>query len=94
MAIGDQVGKQAVDELVGQLPQIETFIDGQLTKIRETVQQIVADAKTEIETVVGGALAAVTAERTQAITQFSDEVNGILDRLSGLSVQIPERKAK
>lgn len=81
MAIGDQVGKQAIDEVVAQLPQIEAFVDAQLTKIRDTVQQVVADAKAEIEMVVGQSLQTITVERTQAVNQVADTVHGILDRI-------------
>lgn len=81
MAIGDQVGKQAVDEVVAQLPQIETFVDEQLTKLRDTVKQVVADAKAEIEMVVGDSLKTLTAERTEAVNQIGDTVHGILDRI-------------
>lgn len=81
MALGDQAGKAAVDELVGQFPQLEAFFDAQLTKLQETVRQIVADAKTEIETVVGQSLAALTVERTQAVNQVADAVHEVLDRI-------------
>lgn len=92
MALGDQAGKAAVDELVGQLPELKQFIADQLAELQNTVKQCVADARAEIETVVGGSLAAVTAERTEAINQFADVTHSIIDRLSGLSIQIPARK--
>jgi hypothetical protein len=82
MAIGDQVGKQAADEVVAQLPALEVFVDAQLTKIQNTVKQIVSDAKAELETVVGGSLAAITAERTEAVKQITDEAHSILDRIN------------
>ena len=81
MALGDQAGKAAVDELVAQFPELKAFIAEQLALVRSTVQQIVADAKDEINTVVGGSLAAITAERTEAVKQIADEVHGILDRI-------------
>lgn len=89
MAIGDQVGKAAADEFAAQIPCLEQFIDAQLVKFQDTVKQIVADAKTEIETVVGGSLAAITAERTEAVNQIADAVHGVLDRVQ---IQILPRK--
>lgn len=92
MPLGDQAGKVAIDELVGQLPELKQFIAEQLAELQGTVKQCVVDARAEMETVIGGSLAAVTAERTEAIKQVEDALHGVLDRLSGLSVQISGRK--
>lgn len=75
MAIGDQVGKQAADEVVAALPQLEKFVDAQLAKLQDT-----------LATVVGGTLADITAERTETINQLGDVLHGVLDRLNGTAV--------
>ena len=75
MAIGDQVGKQAADEVVSALPQLEKFVDAQLAKLQDT-----------LTTVVGGTLADITAERTETINQLSDALHGVLDRVNGTAV--------
>ena len=75
MALGDQVGKQAADEVVAALPQLEKFVDAQLAKLQDT-----------LATVVGGTLADITAERTETINQLGDVLHGVLDRLNGTAV--------
>ena len=75
MAIGDQVGKQAADEVVAQLPALETFVDAQLAKLQNT-----------LTTVVGATLADITAERTETINQLADVLHGVLDRVNGTAV--------
>lgn len=75
MAMGDQVGKQAADEVVAQLPALETFVDAQLAKLQTT-----------LTTVVGATLADITAERTEAINQLADVLHGVLDRLNGAAL--------
>lgn len=92
MAMGDQVGKAAADEFAAQIPGLEQFIDLQLAKLQATFTQIVADAKAEIEKVVGDSLAAITAERTEAVSQITDSVHAVMDRVQ-LQVQILPRKA-
>jgi hypothetical protein len=44
MAIGDQAGKVAVDELVAQFPGLEQFIDAQLSKLQATLTNSLHDA--------------------------------------------------
>lgn len=90
MALGDQVGKVAVDEVVGQLPAAEAFVQKQLTSLQATAQAIVATACSELDTVLGATLADLTAERTEAISSL----HAILDRLGGVTIQlhIPARK--
>ena len=75
MAIGDQVGKQAADEVVAALPQLEKFVDAQLAKLQDT-----------LTTVVGGTLADITAERTETINQLAEVLHGVLDRANGTAV--------
>ena len=75
MAIGDQVGKQAADEVVAALPQLEKFVDAQLAKLQDT-----------LTTVVGGTLADITAERTETINQLAEVLHGVLDRVNGTAV--------
>ena len=75
MAIGDQVGKQAADEVVAALPQLEKFVDAQLAKLQAT-----------LTAVVGGTLADITAERTETINQLADVLHGVLDRVNGTAV--------
>ena len=79
MAIGDQVGKQAADEVVAALPQlekfVEKFVDAQLAKLRDA-----------LTTVVGGTLADITAERTGTINQLAEVLHGVLDRVNGTAV--------
>ena len=95
MAIGDQVGKQAADEVVAALPQLEKFVDAQLAKLQDT-----------LTAVVGGTLADITAERTETINQLAEVLHGVLDRVNGTAVVlghgaspygftliVPERKA-
>jgi hypothetical protein len=77
MALGDQVGKQAADELVAQFPGIEAFVDAQLAKLQTTLEQVVGDT-----------LADLTAERTQAISQLGDVLHGVLDRLNGATLTL------
>ena len=60
--------------------------------IRQTVKDTVADATAEINTVVGGSLAAITAERTEAVKQFEDAAHGLLDRIGAARLEIPVRK--
>ena len=75
MAIGDQVGKQAADEVVSALPQLEKFADAQLAKLQAT-----------LTAVVGGTLADITAERTETINQLADVLHAVLDRVNGTAV--------
>ena len=75
MAIGDQVGKQAADEVVAALPQLEKFVDAQLAKLQDT-----------LTAVVGGTLADITAERTETINQLAEVLHGVLDRVNGTAV--------
>ncbi len=89
MALLDQAGKAAADEVIAQLPAIEAFFDAQLAKIQATIKDTVAEALTTIQATVGASLADVTAERTEAV----NDIHGIIDRLSGMSLQIPARKA-
>lgn len=91
MALGDQVGKQSVDAALSHLPEIEAFIDDQLAKIRATVAESVKDGCDTIRQTTGEALAAVTAERTEAINQAEAAAHGILDRVGAMKLQIPPR---
>ena len=75
MALGDQVGKQAADEVVAALPQLEKFVDAQLAKLRDA-----------LTTVVGGTLADITAERSETIYQLAVVLHGVLDRVNGTAV--------
>lgn len=82
MALGDQVGKQAADEVVSAIPALETFIDAQLAKLQATLEQVVGDALKDL-----------TAERTEAINQLGDVLHGVIDRLNGatLTVKVPPK---
>ena len=77
MALGDQVGKQAADEVVSAIPALETFVDAQLAKLQAT-----------LTTVVGDTLADITAERTEAINQLGDVLHGVLDRINGATLTL------
>lgn len=88
MAFADQAGKQAVDELVAQLPQLETFIAKQLTNIQNTLELTASNTLSEFTKTIGEALAAVTAERQELV----NDIHGILDRLQ-LAVQILPRRS-
>lgn len=85
MAIGDQVGKQAVEAagsiLSVQLPQLEAFLDSQRAKLTDTANGICDRLRDTMLTVVGDGLKALTAERTEAVAQIENAVHGILDRL-------------
>ncbi len=87
MALGDQVGKQAVDELVSQLPQIEAFIDAQLAKIQKTLDDAVTKACGTIQETAGAALKDVTAERTEMV----NDINDLITRLGQTKIVVPDR---
>jgi len=93
MALGDQLGKAAADEFAAQIPGLKEFMAEQLGQLQATAKQIVADATTEINTVVGGALAAITAERTEAISQAEDAIHCVIDRINLPQLISPRRKA-
>lgn len=82
MPIGDQIGKQTADELIAQLPELKAFIAEQLAQLQATVKQITADTKDELNVLVGGSLADITTERTQAIRQAEDAIHSVLDRIN------------
>jgi len=77
MSLGDQVGKQAADELVAQFPGLETFVDAQLGKLQNTLEQVVGDTLKDL-----------TAERTEAINQLGEALHGVIDRLNGATLTL------
>jgi hypothetical protein len=87
MAIGDEVGKQSVDELVAQLPAIETFIDAQLSKIQISINQMVVQAMGQLQQTVADSLKDITAEREELV----NDVNDLITRIGGSRLVIPDR---
>jgi hypothetical protein len=87
MAIGDEVGKQSVDELVAQLPAIETFIDAQLSKIQISINQMVVQAIGQLQQTVADSLKDITAEREELV----NDVNDLITRIGGSRLVVPDR---
>ena len=67
--------------LTANVQQIQTFIGSQVEGIKQEALQV-----------VGESLAALTTERTEALKQIDDMVNGWLDRLAPYGV-LPRAKA-
>lgn len=82
MAIGDQVGKQSVDELVAQFPGLEQFIDSQLTKLQTTLTGSLNDALKGF------------ADGLSQILQLGYSINGASVSLEVEPISIPAIKAK
>lgn len=82
MAIGDQVGKQSVDELVAQFPGLETFIDAQLGKLQTTLT-------TSLTTALAG-----FADGMSQVLQLGYSINGASISLEVEPINIPAIKAK
>ena len=92
MALGDQAGKAAVDELVAELPALKAFIAEQLALIRSEFRGAIQDAKEELNAVVGSSIKALTVERAETIEQIADSVHELLDRVGATRLDIPARK--
>lgn len=82
MAIGDQAGKAAVDELVQQFPGLEAFIDSQLGKLQTT---LTASLQSALEAFADG--------MSQAL-QLGYSINGASASLEIEPIVIPSIKAK
>lgn len=82
MAIGDQAGKAAVDELVAQFPALESFVDSQLGKLQTTLTGSLQDALTGF------------ADGLSQILQLGYSINGASVSLEVEPISIPAIKAK
>ena len=82
MALGDQVGKAAVDELTAQFPGLESFIDSQLGKLQTT-----------LTTSLQSALGAFADGMGQAL-QLGYSINGASVSLEVEPISIPAIRAR
>lgn len=82
MAIGDQVGKAAADELTAQFPGLEAFVDSQLGKLQSTLTASLQSA-----------LGAFADGMSQAL-QLGYSINGASLSLEIEPIVIPSVKAK
>ena len=82
MALGDQAGKAAVDELVSQFPGLEAFVDSQLTKVQATLTGSLNDALKGF------------ADGLSDMLQLGYSINGASVSLEVEPINIPAIKAK